>query len=92
LIFTVPVPSGKPRNISGDFQFAAAVACFGMLLRDSKYKGQASYDTVLELAQGGRGSDKDGSRAEFVQLARTAKALAGDAGSIATRPGTPRYR
>ena len=33
----------------GDFRFAAAVAEFGMILADSAYKGDASYDTVLDL-------------------------------------------
>ena len=33
-----------------DFQFAAAVASFGMLLRDSEHKGTATYDSVLEIA------------------------------------------
>ena len=36
----------------GDFQFAAAVASFGMLLRNSQYRGTASFDNVLELADG----------------------------------------
>ena len=33
-----------------EFQFAAAVAAFGMLLRDSEHKGTATYDSVLEIA------------------------------------------
>jgi Ca-activated chloride channel family protein len=36
---------------SADFKFASAVALFGMLLRQSPYHGQASFDTVLELAK-----------------------------------------
>ena len=58
------------------FRFAAAVAEFGLLLRDSKYKGQASYDQVIELAQSGRGEDPYGYEAEFVNMVRTAKELA----------------
>ncbi len=60
-----------------DFQFAAAVACFGMLLRDSQHQGQSSYDLAIELAQGGRGQDRGGYRSQFLELVKTAKALAG---------------
>ena len=60
---------------SQDFKFAAAVACFGMILRDSPYKGNATLDAVLELAQEGRGSDPHGYRQQFVELAKKAKTL-----------------
>jgi Ca-activated chloride channel family protein len=61
---------------SGDFQFAAAVAAFGMLLRDSSHKGDATYDSVLAIAADGRGADPFGYRAEFLDLVRRAAALA----------------
>ncbi len=61
---------------SPEFEFATAVAAFGMLLRDSEFKGSLTWDTVLELAQSGRGKDLHGYRAEFIQLARMAKDLA----------------
>ncbi len=61
---------------SNDFRFAAAVAEFGMLLRESSYRGQASFDDVLALAQGALGRDANGYRAEFADLVRRAKALA----------------
>ncbi len=60
---------------TGDFKFAASVALFGMLLRDSPYKGTASFAAALELAQEGRGSDPEGYRAEFIELIRAAGAL-----------------
>ena len=56
-----------------DFRFAAAVAEFGMLLRDSPHKGNATYDSVLELAQEGQGTDREGYRAEFISLVGLAK-------------------
>ena len=62
-------------NASENFKFAAAVAEFGMLLRDSRYKGQASYDAALELARASTGADLHGYRAEFVKLVETAKSL-----------------
>jgi Ca-activated chloride channel family protein len=63
---------------STDFQFAAAVAGFGLLLRDSNYKGNLTYAADLELAQAGLGSDEHGYRAEFIEMIRRAKALRGE--------------
>ena len=60
---------------TGDFKFAASVAEFAMLLRDSQFKGTGSFDAVLELAAEGKGADKSGYRQEFVELVRKAKEL-----------------
>lgn len=60
---------------TSDFRFAAAVAQFGMLLKQSSYRGQASFDSVLETADGARENDLDGYRAEFYELCRIAAAL-----------------
>jgi Ca-activated chloride channel family protein len=60
---------------SGNFRFSAAVAEFGLLLRDSEFRGSASWEQLLELAQGAREHDGEGYRSEFIQLAKTAKAL-----------------
>jgi Ca-activated chloride channel family protein len=59
-----------------DFQFAAAVASFGMLLRDSRYQGNTSYSNVYEIAKSARGEDRFGYREEFLQLVDTARRLA----------------
>lgn len=61
---------------SEDFRFAAAVAAFGMLLRDSTDRGAATYASVLDLAESGRGDDAGGYRDEFIGLVRKARALA----------------
>jgi Ca-activated chloride channel family protein len=58
-----------------DARFAAAVAAFGMLLRGSTSAGDASWDSVLTLAEAGRGADQDGYRAEFIRLVQVAKGL-----------------
>jgi Ca-activated chloride channel family protein len=63
---------------STDYQFAAAVAGFGLLLRDSQHKGNLTYAAALELAQAGLGSDEHGYRAEFVEMVRRAKSLRGE--------------
>ena len=65
----------KLDSASADFKFSSAVAAFGMLLRDSKYKADASYNKVLELARNSIGADPQGYRSEFVQLVETARLL-----------------
>jgi Ca-activated chloride channel family protein len=58
-----------------DFEFAAAVAAFGMLLRHSAHKGAATFPMVLEIAQGGLGADHEGYRHEFIELVKKAQQL-----------------
>ncbi len=60
---------------SENTQFASAVAMFGMLLKDSKFKGSSSYSDVIKMANGSMGGDKDGYRTEFVQLVKAASLL-----------------
>ena len=62
-------------NATPDFKFAAAVASFGLVLRDSPYKGSATFGGAIELAQEGKGRDASGYRAGFIALARRAQAL-----------------
>jgi Ca-activated chloride channel family protein len=61
---------------SPDFQFAAAVAAFGMILRGSQHAGDATLAAVEEYALSGLGDDPQGYRAEFVDLVRRARQLA----------------
>lgn len=60
---------------NGEFQFAAAVAAWGMLLRDSPHKGSATFDQVINWAENGLGDDVSGYRAEFIQLVRRSAEL-----------------
>ncbi|MFT5527251.1 MAG: Ca-activated chloride channel family protein, partial [Pirellulaceae bacterium] len=62
---------------SKDFRFATAVAGFGMLLRDSKFKGDLSYDAVLEIGEEAAKDDAHGYRKEFLELVRAAKRISG---------------
>ena len=64
-----------PQTPAPDFRFASAVAEFGMILRDSKYRKNASYRDVIETARQTLGEDPDGLRSEFVELVRKASAL-----------------
>jgi Ca-activated chloride channel family protein len=77
-LLSVPVQRSAATvpDASTDFRFAAAVAEYGMLLRDSPYKGEASYASTLKLAQGARGPDARGYRAQFVELVQTTERLA----------------
>jgi len=60
-----------------DFRFAAAVASFGMIMRDSPYKGTATIDSVLSMAEDSMGSDRNGYRHEFLQLVQHARQISG---------------
>ena len=59
-----------------DVRFAAAVAGFGQLLRQSPYTGKFDYGQVIELARAARGEDRFGYRSEFLQLVRLAQSAA----------------
>jgi Ca-activated chloride channel family protein len=63
-------------ELSDDFRFAAAAASFGMMLRDSQFRGAMTYAGVLEEAQGCVGKDPGGHRKEFLELVKKAKDLA----------------
>jgi Ca-activated chloride channel family protein len=56
-----------------DARFATSVAAFAELLKGGKYSGRVTYDDVLRIANGARGEDAYGHRAEFVQMVRAAK-------------------
>ncbi|HEY0677945.1 MAG TPA: YfbK domain-containing protein, partial [Chitinophagaceae bacterium] len=61
---------------SSNFRFAAAVASFGMLLRNSEFRQQASYDQAWLLAKDALGNDEEGYRSEFLKLLKNAQSLA----------------
>jgi Ca-activated chloride channel family protein len=65
---TIPNTVLPIRETSDNFRFSAAVAGFGMILRDSEYKGSMDCSKVLSLARGSKGKDEDGYRAEFIRL------------------------
>ncbi len=66
--FAVKESREKFMEASQDFKFAAAVAAFGMSLRDSPYKGSANLERALEWAKEGKGADKNEYRQEFIRL------------------------
>lgn len=72
ILQTHPVTAGEKnwQASSPHFRFAAAVAEFGLLLRNSAYREESSFAQVQELAKGSLGEDKDGFRKEFLELVR----------------------
>ena len=76
-LITHPVIDGRTALslTSDNFRFSAAVAEFGLLLRDSEYKQNAGYKQVTELANTAKGTDNNGYRSEFIQLVNTASSL-----------------
>jgi Ca-activated chloride channel family protein len=76
MLVTQPVrASSGRRGASESMRFASAVAGFGMLLRHSPNAGSLTWDDVLSLARGARGTDEDGYRADFIRLAEIASTL-----------------
>lgn len=71
----VPLIDNNLDNVSEDFRFAAAVAMFGQVVKDSQYKGTGTYEKAISLAEKGFGNDQQGYRREFVRLMETAKGL-----------------
>jgi len=68
--------SRKPfSTASQDFRFSSAVAAFGMLLRGSQFRGNASFAAVEETASAALGSDPGGYRTELLDLVRRADQL-----------------
>ena len=66
----------KLENTSDNFRFAAAVAEFGLLLRNSSFKSDASFTQVISLAKKAKGEDKEGYRKEFIKLVSSAGLIA----------------
>jgi Ca-activated chloride channel homolog len=72
-LLEVPVRNRVAR--SADLGFAAAVAEFGMLLRDSEFKGSSSFASAAALAREFKGDDQHGHRAEFIRLIGAAEGV-----------------
>jgi Ca-activated chloride channel family protein len=69
------LPSSQTSAGSAEFQFAASVLGYGMLLRESEYRGTLSWDWVVETAKKNKGKDGNGIRSEFIELAKTAREI-----------------
>ncbi|GGM87082.1 hypothetical protein GCM10010967_19290 [Dyadobacter beijingensis] len=77
VLFDIPVKATTTDfdKCSENLRFATAVAEFGLLLRNSEYRGSATYNDVIRRAKGAFGKDEEGYRSEFVQLVKAALSL-----------------
>ncbi|WP_243347303.1 vWA domain-containing protein [Parabacteroides sp. FAFU027] len=67
--------SDKGKTMSEDYAFASAVAMFGQLLKNSDFKGDATYQQAIDLARKGMGEDRQGYRHEFIRLVEAVKSM-----------------
>jgi len=76
-LIVVPVTDSNIalNKASDNFRFSAAVAGFGMILRDSKFRNELSLKDILVLARNARGKDEEGYRSEFINMVETAALL-----------------
>ncbi len=65
----------KLSKTSNNYRWAASVAMFGLLLRESEFKADATFAKVVDLAKGSKGEDKEGYRFEFLKLVEQAELL-----------------
>ncbi len=64
------------KKTSNNFRWAASVAEFGMLLRDSEFKGDATYASAIKLAKNAKGDDNNGYRKEMINMLEVMQSLA----------------
>jgi Ca-activated chloride channel family protein len=77
LITTTVLDKNKNwENTSDNFRWSAAVAGFGMLLRESKFSQGANVPGIIKLARGAKGEDEEGYRSEFIRLLESSRFLA----------------
>jgi Ca-activated chloride channel homolog len=74
ILFEKPVKdsSDNIEHASDNLRFAASVAEFGMILRNSEFKGSSTLEGAASLARSGKGEDYDGYRGELIRLIETA--------------------
>jgi len=78
IVRKIPATAAALNKAGENIRFAASVAEWSMVLRNSEYKGAASYARILEIARRAKGSDNQGYRAEFIRLVEMAELLDGN--------------
>ncbi len=84
----VPFETKNFDKTSDNFRWSAAVASFGLLLRDSEFEGNSSYADVEKWAGGAFGKDEHGYRKEFLELVKGMREIVVDKGNDATTERT----
>jgi Ca-activated chloride channel homolog len=73
IVHPLTVSDTELTKTSQNFRWSASVAAFGMLLRDSDYINDFTYDNVVAMAQSAKGEDTEGYRAEFINLVKSVR-------------------
>lgn len=76
----ISIIKNQPEDVSAtsdNFRFSMAVAAYGMLLRNSEFKGSATYGQILDWAKRSKGRDEEGYRSEFIRMVETTQLLSG---------------
>ncbi len=71
----IPDQNASFDQASEHMRFAAGVASFGLLMRDSEYKGQTSYEQIYDWCSGAMSYDPGGYRQELLELIEQANEL-----------------
>jgi Ca-activated chloride channel family protein len=74
-LITEIIYKSETTDLNENLKFASSVASFGMILRDSKFKGSSSFEMVQQLAKESKGVDENGYRAEFIKIVELAELL-----------------
>ncbi len=74
-LITEIIYNSETTDLNENLKFASSVASFGMILRDSKFKGSSSFEMVQQLAKESKGVDENGYRAEFIKIVELAELL-----------------
>ncbi|RQW88007.1 MAG: VWA domain-containing protein [Geobacter sp.] len=77
IVKKIPATAASFFKAGGNIRFAASVAEWGLVLRNSEYKGSANYAQILKMARSAKGADNQGYRAEFIRLVEMAELLDG---------------
>jgi Ca-activated chloride channel family protein len=77
IVRKIPATAVALNKASENIRFAASVAEWGLVVRNSEYKGSANYAQILEMARRAKGADPQGYRAEFIRLVEMAELLDG---------------
>ncbi len=62
-------------NTSDNYRWAATVAGFGMMLRDSEYRQEANYSNLISMGQSSLGKDTEGYRTEMIRMMKNTQAI-----------------
>ncbi len=77
-LYAYPLMKGEPKDMSDNLRFAAAVAQVGMLLRNSEWKGSATYSAALDLLRACDSVKGDAYKEEFLYLVTLLERAAGE--------------